>query len=380
LGTGTFTIASPNSNTDRTLTLPNASGTLNVSGAPNEVPAGSAAAPAIYPTGDTNTGIFFPAADTIAFAEGGAEVARFDASGQLGIGTTSPYSKLDLGPYGSQSQLSWHQDSTTSYGHIGLQNNSAAVGLLAGLKMGASANSFASSISTLWGKTAILLNYGNIQFFTNAPDTVAYGTTYTPTERARIDSSGNFLCGTTSGTTNILINNRNNDQTLYVQNTNSSAPFGMYINYPNAAPNDNGKWFFSCRDSGTNRMQIYSNGGIANFQGNNVNLSDRREKTNFAPAKSYLDTICAIPVQTFNYIDQNMEDDPGLTLGVVAQDVQEVAPELVLESNWGTVDEPKMRLSVYQTDLQYALMKALQELKADLDATKAELAALKGQA
>ena len=43
---------------------------------------GTAAAPAIRGT-DTNTGIFFPAADTIAFAEGGAEVMRIDSSGNL---------------------------------------------------------------------------------------------------------------------------------------------------------------------------------------------------------------------------------------------------------------------------------------------------------
>jgi hypothetical protein len=48
---------------------------------------GSAATPAIRGT-DANTGIFFPAADTIAFAEGGAEIARFDSSGNLGIGVT----------------------------------------------------------------------------------------------------------------------------------------------------------------------------------------------------------------------------------------------------------------------------------------------------
>ena len=54
---------------------------------------GSAATPAIRGT-DSNTGIFFPAADTIAFAEGGAEVARFDSSGNLGIGTSSPTAKL----------------------------------------------------------------------------------------------------------------------------------------------------------------------------------------------------------------------------------------------------------------------------------------------
>jgi hypothetical protein len=50
---------------------------------------GSASAPAIYRSNDTNTGIFFPAADTIAFAEGGAEAMRIDSSGNVLIGKTS---------------------------------------------------------------------------------------------------------------------------------------------------------------------------------------------------------------------------------------------------------------------------------------------------
>jgi hypothetical protein len=45
--------------------------------------AGTAALPAITTTGDTNTGIFFPAADTIAFAEGGTEAMRLNSSGKL---------------------------------------------------------------------------------------------------------------------------------------------------------------------------------------------------------------------------------------------------------------------------------------------------------
>lgn len=49
---------------------------------------GTAAAPAIRGT-DANTGIFFPAADTIAFAEGGAEAMRIDSSGNLLVGTTT---------------------------------------------------------------------------------------------------------------------------------------------------------------------------------------------------------------------------------------------------------------------------------------------------
>jgi len=56
--------------------------------------AGTASLPALTTTGDTNTGIFFPAADTIAFAEGGAEAMRIDSSGRVGIGTTSPTVKL----------------------------------------------------------------------------------------------------------------------------------------------------------------------------------------------------------------------------------------------------------------------------------------------
>ncbi len=45
--------------------------------------AGSASVPSISVSGDTNTGIFYPAADTIAFAEGGAEALRINSSGTV---------------------------------------------------------------------------------------------------------------------------------------------------------------------------------------------------------------------------------------------------------------------------------------------------------
>ena len=51
------------------------------------VSAGSTSIPSISPSGDSNTGIFFPSADTVAIAEGGAEVLRINSSGNLQLPT-----------------------------------------------------------------------------------------------------------------------------------------------------------------------------------------------------------------------------------------------------------------------------------------------------
>jgi len=64
-----------------------ADGSLSIIGVDMTVSAGSTSAPSISPSGDSNTGIFFPSPDTIAFAEGGVEGLRLDSSGRV----TMPY-------------------------------------------------------------------------------------------------------------------------------------------------------------------------------------------------------------------------------------------------------------------------------------------------
>jgi hypothetical protein len=236
---------------------------------------------------------------------------------------------------------------------VGLNVFEETSGNKAGLWFGAMTN---SNVGVIGSRTAS----GSIAFQTYSG---SWG------ERARITSDGNLLVGTTNNSTTVGVGvktiNSGTEPVVSIVSDTASASASAFILYNTNATN-NGYRFY-----------VQYNGGISNYQGNDANLSDRREKTNFAPAKSYLDTICAIPVQTFNYIGQS-EDDPGLTLGVVAQDVQAVAPELVMESNWGTKENPKMRLSIYQTDLQYALMKCIQEQQALIESLTSRVAQLEG--
>jgi hypothetical protein len=82
-----------------TITIP--SGATLSSTDPLIFPAGTVSLPAITTTGDTNTGIFFPAADTIAFTEGGAEAMRITSDGTVGINKTSLQPFLVNGSRGS---------------------------------------------------------------------------------------------------------------------------------------------------------------------------------------------------------------------------------------------------------------------------------------
>ena len=59
-------------------------------------PAGSVSAPGITASGDTNTGIWFPSADTLAISTGGLEQLRISSSGYVGIGNNNPGGLLDL--------------------------------------------------------------------------------------------------------------------------------------------------------------------------------------------------------------------------------------------------------------------------------------------
>ena len=276
----------------------------------------------------------------------------WDTNANVGIGTTSPDSSNKLQVTGDIG-LTWATDK-----FIGMK-----FGAGTSYKMGLVLKDSTRECK-VWSQSS------------DSDDKITFYTGSTPSERMRIDSSGNLLVGTTSTfspggvpTTTSVSTGTAGNWALGIRHTSSASnPYGLAIQYPNSAPNAVSAQFIFCQDSAGTKFDVRSNGGIGNYSANNVNLSDQREKKNIKLAGNYLNKICQIPVKTFLFNDQT---DDELNLGAIAQEVQAVAPELVSESNWGTVDEPKMRLSIYQTDLQYALMKSIQELKAIND-TQAE--------
>ena len=285
------------------------------------------------------------AATALTLQSAGTTAITVNTSQNVGIGTTSPTTKLHI------------------TGNLTIENSSNAPFI-----------NFVESGDNTDVKARIEMDQvsgtdANLLLYTEGGGTLA--------ERMRIGSNGQIYMATSSavapggpsGQVNILNPNDDGNWALALQNNGTTTGRGRGLGIKlNVDFNNNSNEFIYCTGAANGRFYVNSNGGVYNYSANNVNLSDQREKKNIESAPSYLDRICQIPVKTFLFNDQT---DTDLNLGVIAQDVQAVAPELITEANWGTKEEPRMRLSIYEADLKYALMKSIQELKAIND-TQAE--------
>ena len=174
--------------------------------------AGTSASPSIHFSGDTNTGIFSPAADTIAFAEGGVESMRINSSGQLLIGLDSALNVAGA---------SWTEQvagtGATGYVAARFSNNSNPARFLVVKSRGTTIGTntvvqnndelgsldFAAADGTNYTSCARISSFidgtpGSGDLPTRITFSTAADGATTPTERMRIDSIGNVGIGTSA--------------------------------------------------------------------------------------------------------------------------------------------------------------------------------------
>ena len=403
---------------NNSVTLPNDSGTLvvgdsggnlNISGiitATSVVSgAGSTASPSLSPTGDSNTGIFFPAADTIAFGEGGAESARFDSSSRFLLGTTSARSNFFNGSYTPQLQVEGTSISTTMFSIVGNSTSGAASPFIVlGQTRGSTVGSFTlvSSNELLGGidfqgadgtdlvtAARIVAEVDGTPGANDMPGRLLFYTTAdgasSPTERARLTSKGYFKASNTgnyngaTGDYHEFVQNSSGQINAIFKHDDASSPVGIQVFYSTAV-NNTANVFLQCYDSSATRLTIRSNGGIANYSANNVNLSDRNAKKDISPAAGTWDCLKEWEIVNFRYKDQ--PDDADLNMGVIAQQVAESCPEVITvfqEAKEATETEPAQeeKLGVKDQQMMWMAIKALQEAQTRIETLEAEVAALK---
>ncbi len=110
--------------------------------------------------------------------------------------------------------------------------------------------------------------------------------------------------------------------------------------------------------------------GSIQYTGDLTDVSDRRLKQNIQPLEGELDKVSQVQAVSFE-----MKDRPGVVeLGVIAQDIEEIYPELVK-----TADDDMQTKSVNYVGLIAPMLQAMRELKAEVETLKIQNAQQKVQ-
>jgi hypothetical protein len=298
----------------------------------------------------------------IAFRRNGTvEMGRFDTSGRLLVGTSSYSGNAKL-------VVSGRADGAP-LGVAALQSDTAspasgdAVGSLIFNTNGCTSSNAAASITAnrdggTWTNDSSMP--GRLVFSTTADGASS------PTERMRISQNGSVMFGKTdtnqsAGMGAFFVTGNSTQLGLVLDTaTTSFTPLTIY----NLNATNNGFRFYVKQD-----------GGIGNFQANNVNLSDRNAKKDISPAADTWDCIKEWEIVNYRYKDQ--PDDADLNLGVIAQQVAESCPEVITVFEEAKDDQPE-KLGVKEQQMYWMAIKALQEAQTRIETLEAEVAALKG--
>jgi hypothetical protein len=310
---------------------------------------GSASTPAIRGT-DANTGIFFPATDTIAFAEGGAEIARFNSSGNLGIGITTPNTELHVqGAPTTDGSIVFNEQLTATTAF----NASPQSGTMVSLKYNTGGDYAGLGGWSVIKENATDGNFAGATLFHSRPNGGAI------TERMRIDSSGNLLVGNSSGNARLFVKGSStsaSDLCFMFQNSSASTVLAAYNN--GAIYADGLK-----SGAGTNAVKFSTATGQVTYD-----TSSARYKDNIRDSVYGLNHVMQMRSTQFEYKDDGRSD-----VGLIAEELQPIVPELVGLDKNGQAD------SVSYDRMVSVLVKAVQEQQAIITDLKSRIEALEAK-
>jgi len=352
--------------------------------------AGTAALPAITTTGDTNTGIFFPAADTIAFAEGGAEAMRIDSSGQLGIGTSLPTSKVHISQSAASTSLTIDgienpifatryaanadgavlflakSRNATVGSHTIVQNGDQIAVVQARASNGTSFVDAASIVFAIDGTPGA----GN-----DMPGRIVFGTSSdgsaTVTERARIDSSGNLLAGGATAAFDAGDSSNSSGQGVNISQS-AYRPLQAYA--------ANGTVAAFKRNGNNGAVIVFARGSVGEVGSISVNTtatayntsSDYRLKNTIAPMTGALAKVALLKPCTYKW---NLDGSDGQ--GFIAHELAEVVEGCVSGEKDAVDADGKPQYQGIDTSFLVAtLTAAIQEQQALITALTTRITAL----
>jgi len=180
-----------------------------------------------------------------------------------------------------------------------------------------------------------------------------------------------------SGSTYHDIRNSTDGQWLAaLRHTTGTSPYGIWLGFTAASPDTNGNEFIRFDDSTQQRFRVNSDGDIYTADSGIIN-SDRTMKENIVDASPKLDDLMKLKVRNFSWKKEFHPAKEGhKKIGFIAQEVEEVFPKLVTESNIAPLGKPDVIKKEIKQAWAPIIIKALQEAITKIETLETKVAAL----
>lgn len=283
-----------------------------------------------YNTGGSQWTAIYTGSDNTSYFQNQDGFLALSSSGNIGIGTTSPSSKLEV--YGTGGGVPLFTVDDTSDGKAAIRLRTA------GVTQGALALSGLVEADT--SSDLSLFAEAGLRFYTSG----------SAIERIVVDSSGNVGIGNTSPGVKLWVEGNTDTNTAVINN------IGIAPNY-----------IFDVRDDGTTFFRVGPTGDVCGPDADLSNCaSDEQLKTDVEKLTFTLEDVMRLRAVTFKWNERAHEefdyDTERENIGFIAQEVAAVIPEWVTE-----VSADSEYLKVDEGMLKYALLSAVQELNLNLE-------------